>query len=83
MPNVKTKLPYDAAQRAFVEQSRRETLADLGNRSIPLGLGPQILKPEIGPTASTYYAAKFKRGEIGNFWFHHVLHFKRGLDHRI
>jgi|HubBroStandDraft_6_1064221.scaffolds.fasta_scaffold314703_2 hypothetical protein len=76
----KPKLPYHDAQREFVERSRRETMAEIGNRSIPLGLGPQIVRPDFGPNCSTYFAAKFKRGEVGTYWLHQVLHFNRGQD---
>jgi hypothetical protein len=29
-------------------------------------------RPESGPSAAEYYKQKFGRGEVGQYWLHHV-----------
>jgi hypothetical protein len=29
-------------------------------------------RPESGPSAAEYFKEKFRRGEVGRFWLHHV-----------
>jgi hypothetical protein len=38
--------------------------------------GPLVVypapRPESGPSCDAYYRDKFRRGEVGRFWLHHV-----------
>jgi hypothetical protein len=63
----------DPNQTAMIEHCRRESVLD---RAIPLGISPQVAKPEIGLITSRYYALKHKRGEYGTYWLHQVLPFR-------
>jgi hypothetical protein len=63
----------DPNQIAMMEACRRESALD---RSIPLGISPQVAKPEIGPITSRYYQNKHRRGEFGKYWLHQVQPFR-------
>jgi hypothetical protein len=64
----------DPNQTAMIARFRRESVLD---RSIPLGVGPQYLKPDRGPITSRYYQNKHRRGEFGKYWLHQVFSFSR------
>jgi hypothetical protein len=56
------------AQDNLVAQLRVASVLDT---SVHLGMADSV-RPDFGLSAAEYYAAKFRRGEYGQFWFHHV-----------